>query len=238
MNTSVGEQTAKWAQENSLQSHYFPSIDSTNNFAKALEMSENARFALVVSDHQTHGRGRGERSWSDHAHGNYLLSSWVFILTHPVQYLASPLLGLAVLRSAAATWTDLPWSIKAPNDLWLGDKKVGGLLTEIVSSGGWHKVVIGFGMNVLEHPEEISTATHLTAFDPAAMDRWPIFLSHLLMEMHKALVAAQKPSLDERTRRQLVAGLNQNPILSEPFIDVDKEGNLHTAQLTIPWTQL
>src|SRR5262249_28071101 len=134
---------------------------STNDQSKEEASSIGPEPKLYLAAHQTHGRGRGKNTWSDTGAGESLLSSWSFQLAGPAQAITGPPLGDALYRSACAIWPSLEWSLKAPNDLYLGPSKVAGLLVEAVSQGDSHRLIVGLGMNVLNHPRAIANSTHL-----------------------------------------------------------------------------
>jgi BirA family biotin operon repressor/biotin-[acetyl-CoA-carboxylase] ligase len=113
--------------------------------------------AVVATDEQTEGRGRLGRSW--HApRGTSLLFS--LVLEPPVPPDRLPELSLvagAAVAAAIAAETGLEATIKPPNDVLVGGRKVAGILAE--ASGG--RVVLGIGVNVAqsagELPEEVVT---------------------------------------------------------------------------------
>ena len=130
MNFSIYETTAEWAVTAGLVCISIPEITSTNDLAKDQAFEETEALSLYVTDHQTKGRGRGVKTWTDDEEGTALLSSWSFLLLKAPQPVLAPTLGLALFKAAQSTWLGLPWSLKAPNDLYLGDKKIAGLTNE------------------------------------------------------------------------------------------------------------
>lgn len=110
------------------------SVPSTQDVARELDIG-----AVVVADHQTAGRGRLDRRWEAPA-GTALLASFVL---EP-----SPVLSLAA-GVAAAEACGAGVRLKWPNDLLLGDRKVGGILVETTPQ----KAVCGVGINLTWAPE-------------------------------------------------------------------------------------
>lgn len=139
----------------------FVEIDSTNTWL-AEQARRGAPEGLVArADFQSAGRGRLERTWESSS-GSALLCS---ILLRP--RLASEDLALAVAavalsaRSAVATLTGLAPTLKWPNDLVVHDRKLGGLLAEVVVSGDEFAVVVGLGLNLTSHGSAVLQATNL-----------------------------------------------------------------------------
>ncbi len=240
----IGQITHQWAQAQKITSYYSPVIDSTNNKAKAEAFTEaafNEQLALYVTDRQSAGRGRGSNSWSNSAVGNQLLSTWSFMLDEPLHPTVSPMAGLALYRAASATWPYLNWSLKAPNDLYVGDKKIAGLLLETVSQGDDHRLLVGLGFNVISAPESVTTATSLVKElpknAPLLAEDWICFLERLVFEFSFALQLSTEP-LNPTSIFSLLFALNKHPLLSEKYVNLDSSGNLTTPSKKISWLEL
>lgn len=236
---SIGQWTRRWAEDRQVICHYYPESESTNTeIKKRLYELEGQQTLLVVCDHQTKGKGRGIHSWSD-VPGASLLSSWAFSLRRPPQHITSPLLGLAVYRACVKMWPTLAWSLKAPNDIFLGANKVAGILTENISSGPVNHLVIGLGMNVLAAPQ-VEQAGALSQSISEIDDEltWYEFLDGLHTELRAALESITAYNLSPNQCRELLVALNAYPFLEETYSLVDGEGNLHSRNGTRPWTQL
>ena len=120
--------------------------------------------AVVAADEQTEGRGRLGRSWLA-PKGTSLLFS--IALTPPVPAERLPELTVVAaeaLRDALAGATGVTATIKPPNDVLIGGRKVAGILAE-ASEG---RVVLGIGVNVRQMPDELPRATPTPATSLAA----------------------------------------------------------------------
>jgi len=127
--------------------HLFASTASTLDVAHRLGASGAPHGALVLADRQTAGRGRGGKSWSSPP-GTGL---WITILARPVTTV--PPVMTVRLGLAAARVLDLfalaPVQVKWPNDLYVGGRKLGGVLVEARWRGtSLEWVAIGIGINV------------------------------------------------------------------------------------------
>jgi BirA family biotin operon repressor/biotin-[acetyl-CoA-carboxylase] ligase len=67
--------------------------------------------------------------------------------------------AVAVGETLARAWPGLGVRIKWPNDLWIGDAKLGGILCEGVAGRGGAFVVIGLGLNCAGAPEGLDLGT-------------------------------------------------------------------------------
>jgi BirA family biotin operon repressor/biotin-[acetyl-CoA-carboxylase] ligase len=109
--------------------HRYPSVDSTMRIAAELPVGE-----VVVADEQTAGQGRHGHSWYS-APGVGLYCS---IVLEP-----TPLLTLA-LGLATAEALPVPCDLRWPNDVMIADRKVAGILVQLVDG----KAIAGIGINL------------------------------------------------------------------------------------------
>jgi BirA family biotin operon repressor/biotin-[acetyl-CoA-carboxylase] ligase len=145
---------------------------STNDTALAMAADGAPEWTLVGAGHQTSGRGRLGRTWSD-TPGRALLFSLVVRPSWMGLDLAGllPLLAGLCMVEAAQENADLQLGCKWPNDLLFEGLKVGGILVEsrVGSEGGsGFYAVIGVGVN-LDPPEGVEGAGGLGDVDGAAL---------------------------------------------------------------------
>ena len=123
---------------------WFAEVDSTNRLAADLARAGAPDGVVVGADHQTAGRGRRGRTWEARP-GSALLVS---VVLRPVPTLVTLAAGVAAAEAGeavAGTAVRLKW----PNDLLVGDGKVGGILSELVGGAA----VVGLGLNLAWAPE-------------------------------------------------------------------------------------
>ncbi|HUQ49116.1 MAG TPA: biotin--[acetyl-CoA-carboxylase] ligase, partial [Terriglobales bacterium] len=145
--------------------HYFESTGSTNEQAMKGALAGAEEGSLYIADEQTEGRGRGGNEWHSPATGGIYLSVVLRPNVNPTDVLwLSLVTGLSAhyaIDSVIGTPPDLRW----PNDIMLGNKKMGGILTEMqADSTHVRHVIVGVGLNINqpELPPELSeTATSL-----------------------------------------------------------------------------
>ncbi|UDI78258.1 biotin--[acetyl-CoA-carboxylase] ligase [Staphylococcus taiwanensis] len=131
----------------------YDSVDSTQTIAKQ-ELVGNNDSMIVLSDEQTLGRGRFNRNWSS-SKGKGL---WMSLVLRPnVPFSMMPKFNLFIalgIREAIQEFTIDKVEIKWPNDIYIGDKKVCGFLTEMVANYDTIDAIIcGTGIN-LNHLED------------------------------------------------------------------------------------
>lgn len=147
--------------ERDIPIHIFDSIDSTNSEARR-RIAAGESCCLVLAEEQTGGRGRrGKSFYSPHGMGLYmsLAISANFNFENAVGMTAFAAVS-AVKAIKKLTGTDC--GIKWVNDLYIGSKKICGILTEAVTdleSGTVAALVVGLGINLrsTELPEELES---------------------------------------------------------------------------------
>ena len=139
-----------------------PEIDSSNTELMRRARAGQTEPTLLVAERQTAGRGRLGRPWQS-AVGDSL----TFSLSLPYAPRDWSGLSLAVGLSVAESLHP-GIGLKWPNDLWVADCKLGGILIEAATAGGRSQVVVGIGINIRPRSAEgLSTP-------PAALtELWP-----------------------------------------------------------------
>ncbi len=131
------------------------SVDSTNTYAKN-RFGELADGTLVASTFQSAGRGRLGRKWESPANVNWYVSLVAKQVSSPV--LCGAALGLAALETIRELAPELRPFLKWPNDVYLGDAKIAGILCEstTIEGGRVSGLVAGLGLNVNMSREQLA----------------------------------------------------------------------------------
>ena len=125
------------------------SIASTNTALLDRPGPESGTSEVLLAEHQTAGRGRRGRAWLAPPGGAICLSmSWMFRAVPPDLGALGLVIGVCALRALTACNVRNP-GLKWPNDLLIGERKLGGVLIDLrAESAGPAYVVIGIGLNV------------------------------------------------------------------------------------------
>lgn len=191
-------------------------VDSTNRVAADLARGGAPEGVVVVADHQTAGRGRRGRSWQAPAGSSLLVS--VLLRSSPPGATA----GLATIASALAAsdaCKDVAGfvpGLKWPNDVVVGERKLGGILAELVDEPGdvMPAVIVGLGLN-LRWPGPLPGELAATAVTAEAVAGGPVVRSalldaYLLRLDHRCddlATGGGQRTLDDYRRRCLTLGL-------------------------------
>jgi BirA family transcriptional regulator, biotin operon repressor / biotin---[acetyl-CoA-carboxylase] ligase len=129
--------------------HCFESIDSTNRRARQLAGYGAPDGTVIVAEHQTGGRGRLNRSW-EAPPGSSILCTVIFRpeIEPELLFRLTMMASIAVV-DALQTAAGIRAGIKWPNDVYAGDKKICGILSEAeCTSQAVQYAAVGMGINV------------------------------------------------------------------------------------------
>lgn len=152
-------------------------IDSTNSYARGnatrlWSLAGDAQAVVVLADNQTAGRGQRGNKWLSRAGENLLVSIMVRpkALLMVSQFALSQAIALAV--RAAMSFLGIDVLLKWPNDIYVGERKLAGILVELDCCGVLvEQAVIGVGLNINQEQFE-------------AMDKQPVSMKMLTGEAH------------------------------------------------------
>ena len=154
---------------------YIKSCESTNvlAFDESLSLDLPEGFAWVAG-HQTAGKGQRGNQWFAEPNQN-LLVSYLFKPPHGLlsnQFYLSKCVAMGVI-SGIQNWSKqhighpLPTSIKWPNDIYVDEHKLGGILIESnFQSGKWAFSIVGIGLNINQTAFDGLRATSLRQWTP------------------------------------------------------------------------
>jgi BirA family biotin operon repressor/biotin-[acetyl-CoA-carboxylase] ligase len=129
--------------------------ESTNKWLKDNSLAQNVRENIIaVAEYQTAGKGCGKNSWESERSKNLTFSMLIHPGERPLQLQAKEQFHITEVVSVALCKTLQPYiynkvEIKWPNDIYVGDKKLCGILIENQLHGSEMKdCIIGIGLNV------------------------------------------------------------------------------------------
>jgi BirA family biotin operon repressor/biotin-[acetyl-CoA-carboxylase] ligase len=134
---------------------YLKAVDSTNEYAFGLAKNGASEGTVILADEQTRGRGRLQRVWQSPPGRNIYTS---IILRPPLKPALAPQITLTAGVAVAdllSQYSVKGVSLKWPNDVQIGDRKVCGILTEMKVLGDRVDfVIVGIGLNVNMQKED------------------------------------------------------------------------------------
>jgi len=171
--------------------HLFDEVGSTNSTGLEAAQAGASEGSVFIAERQTEGRGRGGNSW--HSDRGAIYMSVVLRPTLPANdiLVLSLATGLAVslaVEHVCGVAPDLRW----PNDIMLGEKKLGGILCEMnADASRVRHAVVGIGLNVNqgEFPPEIRESATSVFLETGK--QWP--RPQLIVTLLQALEAEYSP---------------------------------------------
>ncbi|GAA0480938.1 biotin--[acetyl-CoA-carboxylase] ligase [Salinibacillus aidingensis] len=153
INTIQWDLHTKWLGQ---EMYYKNQVDSTQTIAHQLAREGADHGTVVVADEQLKGRGRLHRPW-DSQKGKGI---WMSLILRPdIEPQRAPQLTLASAVSITRMLEKVCQAeakIKWPNDIFLNDRKLAGILTEMQAEQDLIEyVIIGMGINVNQVQEDI-----------------------------------------------------------------------------------
>ncbi|MCP4652190.1 MAG: biotin--[acetyl-CoA-carboxylase] ligase [Candidatus Omnitrophica bacterium] len=214
--------------------HYYEIIGSTQDCAWQLGLANSDEGALVVSEAQTKGRGRMQRAWISSKGGIYMS-----LLLRPQFLHLYDASKITLLISLGCVYgikkaTGIDCQLKWPNDIFIEEKKVAGILCEInAETDKINFIVAGIGVNVntRDLPKE---ATSLFLHTANKHNRVAI-VKAIIEEIENCYKKAKKEGFDEILKewsqlcfiwkRQIKVRISNRQVTGEA-IGIDESGFL------------
>lgn len=125
-----------------------PVINSTNQYLLE-RIHKLSSGDACVAEYQTAGRGRRGRYWASPFGCNLYLSLYWHLDQGPAAAMGLSLVAGIVIAETLNKFSDSNIKVKWPNDLYLNEKKLAGILIEMVGkTGNAAHIVVGIGLNI------------------------------------------------------------------------------------------
>ncbi len=168
-----------------LEFFYKPEVDSTNLWAKEV-MVRFVKPSLFFTDRQSAGRGRLGRQWESTPGKDIAFSLGLPMNTDVCHYYQYTVLMALAVRSILAASLQTDVKIKWPNDIYINNKKICGILTEMLTEENRLKtLIIGVGININSEPK-LPHATSMITISGREYDRH-IILSEIINTFFKLM---------------------------------------------------
>jgi BirA family transcriptional regulator, biotin operon repressor / biotin---[acetyl-CoA-carboxylase] ligase len=215
-----------------------PESPSTNACVAERARAGASPGLAVVAEHQTAGRGRLDRVWVTPPRAALTVSLLVSPERVPLaRWPWLPLLTGLAAREAVRRTAGVECALKWPNDVLVGERKLAGILVELVERPAGAVAVVGIGVNVTTTRDElpVDTATSLAIEGAESPDRTRL-LGELLTcftRQYDAWVTAGGDGLRSSYAsacstlgRRVRVGLPNGETLEGVAVDVDEGGRL------------
>ena len=132
----------------------FKSVKSTNDKAIKLIQKHKHTSGFIISEIQTRGRGTMGKKWVSKK-GNIFIS--IFFKVNFSKFKIENFLGInaRLIKKILKSYTKNIITIKKPNDLLIDNKKICGILQEVIDHNNQKFLITGIGINTLVVPQNI-----------------------------------------------------------------------------------
>jgi BirA family biotin operon repressor/biotin-[acetyl-CoA-carboxylase] ligase len=135
-----------------LKTIKFNNVRSTNDKAIELIRKKKTNPSIIIAKKQIKGRGTGGKKWIS-IKNNLFISIFFEISSSNIQFDQFAFLNPYIIRKVLKKYTKNKIFIKWPNDLLLKKKKLSGILQEIIDFEKKKYLIIGIGINTMDHPK-------------------------------------------------------------------------------------
>ena len=219
----------------------FDELKSTNIYLyDKISEKHDISDTVVVASHQTEGRGMDKNRWESEAGKNLLFSIALNVnfLDASNQFKISQAVSVAIVETLSQFIDNQKLSIKWPNDIYFGDKKLAGMLIQNTIEGRMMGVsIIGIGLNVnqLEFSKDIPNPISLKMITGVDYDLENL-LNLLIINIKNAVESLNSEDNQERINEKYISKsyrfgiwadyLYKNEIKSLKINGFDKYGRL------------
>lgn len=214
---------------------YYSELDSTNKYIKDLDSSEKDEGLVIVAKRQLKGRGRKGNDWYSPAGTGLYFSIFLkpMISTENLSKI-NMIISLALYNVLKRNY---PVKMKWPNDIYLDDKKIAGILIESNIEGDSIKdVIVGVGCNTNQRsfPDKLTKkAGSLFLYNGEAVENKSL-LFNVLNEFGRLYSGFIKDGIDyfEKWKQELgilgqeIKVKSDSSFIQGKVADIDVQGNL------------
>ena len=211
-------------KEKAVEISIYEDIDSTNEASKRTKLKKD--FNLIVSETQTHGKGRHGKKWLSSQSGNIYMSISTEKDTSSIPL--SIISGVVCIKHIKKHIKNKNIGIKWPNDIIFDYKKVGGILIEKEHFNQKIKTIIGIGINLKQDFKE-SWWTDLSEFN--LKEKRNKIVSHITEDIINCINGEHFDWINAWKKNCIHIGKNvmninniENNIIGV-FHDIDSKGN-------------
>jgi len=130
----------------------FNCVKSTNDEAIKIIRSKKNSKGIVVSNFQTKGRGTMGKKWISHK-GNFFASIFFELKKSMPNFKEFSLINPLIVKKILKEYSSQQVKIKWPNDLLIRNRKVCGILQELIQFEKKFFLIIGIGINTVSSPK-------------------------------------------------------------------------------------
>jgi len=140
-------------------------VGSTNDYLLKQAAPDSGCAIVCVAEHQTMGRGRQGRVWHSKPSSSFIYSCAWSYTSMPKDLTALTLAIGVVVQTVLTRQSYTGIQLKWPNDLLVGQAKLGGILLETKQQSGALHLVCGIGINIKKNQDEAQVERPIISLD-------------------------------------------------------------------------
>lgn len=214
---------------------------STNTLLKELGKQGAPHGTVVIADRQSAGRGRLGRTFLSPAGTGIYLSALIRPNVAPTELMHLTCAVGVAMCDAVETAAGIHPQIKWINDLVIGSRKLGGILTELSlnpKTGNVDFAVLGIGINCGQQPgdfdesiRDMATSVSIAAGKPVCREQVAAEMIRSLHAMERSLFDRKRQIMERYTKNCITVGqriqvLRADQVLPGKALDVAEDGSL------------
>ena len=129
----------------------FKKVKSTNNTAIRIIKKTNCKYGMVISESQSKGKGQYGRKWISHK-GNLFVTFFHELNKIKLSISTITKLNCLLIKKLISKYTSKKIFYKKPNDILVENKKICGILQEIIFKQDKKYLITGIGININKSP--------------------------------------------------------------------------------------
>ena len=129
----------------------FKKLRSTNDTAIRMVKSSNLNYGMIIADSQSNGRGQYGRKWISFK-GNLFVSFFYNLENIDLNLNKITKLNCILVKKLISKYYKKRIIYKKPNDLLIKEKKICGILQEIINKQNQKFLILGIGINLIKNP--------------------------------------------------------------------------------------
>ena len=156
-----------------LKKFFFKKVISTNDTAIRLIKLGNEK-GVILSEHQTKGRGQRGNKWTSKK-GNLFMTIF-FEISEKLSHKKITNLNISIIKKIISKKIQYKVNTKLPNDILINQKKVCGILQEMIFKNDKKFLIIGIGINITNSPNVTKyETTYLNNYSKKKINKIKLF---------------------------------------------------------------
>ena len=161
-----------------LKKYFFKKVQSTNNTALRF-IKIGKQKGAILTEYQSQGKGQGGNRWISRK-GNLFMTVF-FEISKNLTLKQITRLNISIIKKIISKKIKYNVNIKLPNDILINQKKVCGILQEIIFKNNIKFLVAGIGINIINSPNVIKyETTYLNNYSKKKINKIKLFKEIIL----------------------------------------------------------